>query len=119
MDDGQGLWQKEGGDGRDETDGHREVEGFVAGVRLFDQLLRVQIDFLGAAQQFFADGGDDHLFVVALKDDNAKVFFHFGNAERESRLGDVAFFGSTFEMFVPGDGEGELDLAESYHLMFT
>ncbi|EHM56079.1 hypothetical protein HMPREF9080_00103 [Cardiobacterium valvarum F0432] len=119
VDDGQGLRQEEGSDGRDETDSHWEVESFVAGMGLFDQLLCIKIDFLGTAQQFFADGGDNDLFVIAFKDDNAEVLFHFGNTKRKRGLGDVAFLGSAFEMLVAGDGEGELDLAESNHLMFT
>ena len=81
VDDGQGLRQEEGSDGRDETDSHREMQGVLAGMCLFDQLLRIKVDFLGTAQQFFADGGDNDLLVIALKDDNTKVLFHFGNAE--------------------------------------
>ena len=118
-DDWQRLWQEIGRDGRDEADRHREVQGFLSGVGVFDQLLRVKVDLLRAAQQFFADGGDDDLFVVALEDNDAEVFFHFGDAKRQGGLRDVALLGGALEMFVAGDGEGKLDLAQGNHLLFT
>ena len=85
-DDRQRARQQVRRDGRDEADRHREVQCFLPGVGVLNQLLRVKVDLLGAAQQLFADGGNDDLFVVALKDDDAEVFFHFGDAKREGGL---------------------------------
>ena len=95
------------------------MQRFLPGMGVLNQLLRVEVDLLGAAQQLFADGGNDDLFVVALKDDDAEVFFHFGDTERQGGLRDVALFGGALEVFVAGDREGKLDLAEGNHLLFT